>query len=135
MKIKTYIDKVGLVDIRDRKVMMALSRGKEKWFNPGGKVEQGETREQALVREIREELSVEIDPATIQHYGDFEAQAFGKPEGTFVRMHCYTASYTGEPKPSSELEKIEYFSYIDRHRSTAVDLLIFNDLKHKELID
>ena len=47
-----------------------------KWEFPGGKVEIGETREEALVREIREELSVDIEDSeflmTIEHtYPDF----------------------------------------------------------------
>ena len=47
-----------------------------KWEFPGGKVEVGESREEALVREIREELSVDIQVSeflmTVEHtYPDF----------------------------------------------------------------
>ena len=47
-----------------------------KWEFPGGKVEVGESREEALVREIREELSVEIEVSefsmTVEYtYSDF----------------------------------------------------------------
>jgi 8-oxo-dGTP diphosphatase len=45
-----------------------------KWEFPGGKVEQNESDEEALVREIREELNVEIDilyklPVTVKDQG------------------------------------------------------------------
>ncbi len=48
-----------------------------KWEFPGGKVEVGESREEALVREIREELSVDIEVSeflmTVEHtYPDFQ---------------------------------------------------------------
>ena len=47
-----------------------------KWEFPGGKVEEGEQLEEALVREIREELSVDIEISeffmTVEHtYPDF----------------------------------------------------------------
>ena len=63
-----------------------------KWEFPGGKIESGENREQALKREIREELDVEIGNLdyfmTVEHtYPDFH-----------LVMHAYTCSIAkGEP--------------------------------------
>ena len=60
------IDKLALVYIRDGKMLMTRSRGKDKFYNPGGKRETGETNIQALIREIKEEMSVDIIPESIK---------------------------------------------------------------------
>lgn len=130
----TYIDKVALIYVRDRKVLMAKSKGKALWFNPGGKREGSETDEETLVREIREELSLDLDPTSLRYYGSFEAQAYGKPEGTIVRMRCYTGTFSGTPVPGSEVAEVGYLSYDQKNLATAVDHLIFDDLKSKNLI-
>ena len=93
---KTYIDKLAYIFIKDRKVLSTLSKGKDTWYIPGGKRDSNETDEEALIREVKEELTVDLKPATIRHYGTFEAQAHGKPEGTVVRMTCYEADFDGE---------------------------------------
>jgi len=52
---------VGVAVVRDGLVLAAYRPGPEGgWEFPGGKVEPGETEEQAAVREIREELDLEI---------------------------------------------------------------------------
>ena len=114
---------------------MTQSRGKDAWYIPGGKRENGETDAEALVREVKEELSVAIDPSSMQRYGEFEAQAHGKPEGTLVRMTCYTAKFTGTLKPSAEIEQLAFFSHKEKNQCSCVDHLIFDDLKVKDLID
>lgn len=132
---KTYIDKLAFIELKDRKILETQSYGKDKWYIPGGKREAGEDDHAALIREVKEELLVDLIPETITHYGTFEAQAHGKPEGTMVRMTCYTAKYTGELKPSAEVEKMDWFDYAKRDSVSPVDQLIFDDLKAKNLID
>src|SRR5689334_11940844 len=131
---KTYIDKLAYVHINDGRILMTLSRGKDTWYIPGGKREAGESDHQALVREVREELGVDLMVETIVHYGTFEAQAHGKPEGTVVRMTCYQAEYSGELTPMSEIEKIDFFDFSKKHLSSFVDHLIFDDLYARRLL-
>lgn len=63
MKKDIYV--VGAILIRDGKVLCA-QRGGEKtlpylWEFPGGKIEEGETPQQALKRELIEELEIEVE--------------------------------------------------------------------------
>lgn len=132
---KSFIDKLAFIEIKNKKVLVTLSKGKDKWYIPGGKREKGESDQNALIREVKEELSIDIIPKTIKYYGIFEAQAHGKPIDTIVRMTCYVASYNGEIKVNNEIEKYDFFSYPQKELTSAVDHLIFDDLKQKNLID
>jgi 8-oxo-dGTP pyrophosphatase MutT (NUDIX family) len=70
------------------------SKGKTKYYIPGGKRESGESDEQTLIREIAEELSVTIIPNTAEYIGTFSAQSDGEKEGINVIMTCYKAKYS-----------------------------------------
>jgi hypothetical protein len=48
---KTYIDKLAWIELRDKKVLETLSKGKDTWYIPGGKRENGESDEAALVQQ------------------------------------------------------------------------------------
>jgi 8-oxo-dGTP diphosphatase len=132
---QTFIDKLAYIYIKERKILVTLSKGKDKWYIPGGKREGNESDEEALIREVKEELSVDLIPKTIKYYGTFEAQAHGKPEGTIVRMTCYIADFSGKLQPSSEIEKINFFNFTQKELTSLVDHLIFDHLKSKNLIE
>jgi 8-oxo-dGTP pyrophosphatase MutT (NUDIX family) len=64
MPEKTFIDKLAYIEIKDRKLLVTLSQGKDTWYIPGGKRNGNETDLEALAREVKEELSVNLKPNT-----------------------------------------------------------------------
>ena len=132
--MQNVIDKLAWIHIVERKILSTRSKGKDAYYIPGGKREQGETDLQALTREIREELTVDLLPETVRYMGTFEAQAHGKPEGVVVRMTCYTADYTGEIAAASEIAEVVWLEYADKAKTSPVDHLIFDWLKERDLI-
>jgi len=129
------IDKLAWIELQNQSILSTKSYGKDKFYIPGGKREVGETDEQALLREIEEELSVKLQAETLNYIGTFEAQAHGHPDGVIVKMTCYSGKYTGELKASSEIEVIQWLKYADQDKIAEVDKLIFDYLREKGLLD
>lgn len=128
------IDKLAWIELKDKSILVTRSYGKDKYYIPGGKRELGETDQQALCREIKEELSIDLRTDTLQFVGVFEAQAHGQPEGTLVKMTCYAARYNGTLKPDAEIEEMTWLNFSDQDKISHVDKLIFAFLKEKGLL-
>lgn len=124
----TPIDKIAWIRVEDGRILSTRSRGKDVYYLPGGKREPGETDVEVLVREIREELDVAIDPAGAEHVGTFQAPAHGHADGVDVRMTCYSADYQGTLTASSEIAEVIWLTYADRDRVSPVDRVIFDHL-------
>jgi 8-oxo-dGTP diphosphatase len=87
---------VGAAIVRDGRVLAcrrtAPPAAAGRWELPGGKVEPGESPESALVREVREELGLEI---ALAHWLDVEARI---GPGLVLRVAVATI-VTGDPAP------------------------------------
>jgi 8-oxo-dGTP pyrophosphatase MutT (NUDIX family) len=127
----TEIDKVAFIEIKDNKILSTMSKGKSKYYIPGGKRETGESDEQTLVREIKEELTVDIAPGTLEYIGTFIAQSDGAMKGVKVKMTCYKAEYQGAFRADSEIEEIAWLDSKDLGRISEVDKIIFKYLINK----
>jgi 8-oxo-dGTP pyrophosphatase MutT (NUDIX family) len=73
---------VSAVVLRDERgaVLTVRKRNTARFMFPGGKPEPGETAAVAAVREVAEELAVELDPTRLQLIGVFTAAAANEPD-------------------------------------------------------
>ena len=65
---------VILRDGPPRQVLLSIRSDLFGWELPGGTLEAGESSEQAVVREVREETGLEVEPVT--HVGDWVRRGF-----------------------------------------------------------
>jgi 8-oxo-dGTP diphosphatase len=94
--------------IRRRGQVFATQRGygewKDWWEFPGGKMEPGETAEEALRREIHEELSTEINVDAFLCTVEYDYPKF------HLKMHCYLCSLLQEALHLNEHEAARWLS-------------------------
>lgn len=132
--MKKEIDKLAWLYICDGKLLCARSKDKELFYIPGGKREEGESDEQALTREIKEEISVNLLPNTIKYAATFTAQADGKNNDTTVKLTCYYADFDGELCPDAEIEVIDFIAYQNKHSCSLGSIKVIDWLKSEKLI-
>lgn len=131
------IHKAGGIILKDRRLLVTRSFGKDIFIAPGGKLEANETPEQALKREMLEEVAVTIVSDTLEHIGTFHAEAAGKA-GVQLRMDVYIVNdFDGELTPSSEVEELMWVN--TRTAGVAIGSIFEHDimplLKQRDLID
>ncbi len=107
------IYKVGGILIQNRKLLVTCSKGKDFFVAPGGKIEGEERPFDALKRELKEELNIDIKEDCVSEFGTFYAKATGN-ESKHIRMDVYIINeWEGTPVASSEIEKLQWISSND----------------------
>ena len=105
--------------IQDGGKVFATQRGygdyKDFWEFPGGKMETGETPQQALVRELKEELAIDVS------VGGFLCTVEHDYPGFHLTMHCYFCAITGGKSP--ELLEHEAAQWLGREELDSVNWL------------
>ena len=127
----------GLI-IKDRKVLAERSYGKPVFIQPGGKPEQGETMKQALVRELKEELVIDVREEDLEPFGKFSAEAANHP-GRQMHMEVFMVKkWQGEITLGENVEELLWLTS-DLPKDVEIGSVFVHDiiprLKAQNLID
>ena len=122
------IEVVAAIILKDGKVL-ATQRGHGQWKGwwefPGGKIEPGETQQQALIREIREELDADISVGRLLKTIEWDYPDF------HLTMHCFVCSLTSESLHLNEHQSARWLtrSALDSVNWLPADVELLPELK------
>jgi 8-oxo-dGTP diphosphatase len=104
------IYKAAGIIIQDRKLLFTRAKDMEFFIDPGGKIEEGETARQALIRELKEELAIDVNESDLEPFGEFVAEA-ANHKGKTVNMQVFIVKgWKGEIVPSAEIEELRWLT-------------------------
>ena len=116
------IDVVAAVIVKDNKFLITRRAPKLKlegmWEFPGGKIELGESREEALIREVKEELGIDasvsdlhfVDKFVINYKKEFYGKMFKDSEIAFVYVYTGSVDIDKLTLQKEELDRVDWFN-------------------------
>ncbi len=93
--------------MKNGKILMIHSLKYDYYKLPGGGIEEGESYEEALIREVKEESGYFLKPDTIKEFGYVRRKSKGMKEDIFIQDNYYFVCETDETQASQNLDDYE----------------------------
>ena len=105
--------RVSALIIEDKKLLLVIAKNTRYYFTPGGGIKRGESTQNALRRELKEELSVEV--IDFRPYLNYEYMLpreykLAENENILSKVSCYLVKYRGKIIPKNEIQQIFWCS-------------------------
>lgn len=114
------IEVCAAIIINNKKILLT-QRGygeyKDKWEFPGGKIEENETKEETIIREIKEELDASIKVEKFLTKVEYDYTSF------YLKMNVFITSLTSSHLLFKEHESYKWIDISGLNDLDALDLL------------
>ncbi len=95
----------------DHRVLTVRKHGTRGWMLVGGKPKSGETPLDCVVREVGEELGVDLDPGCLTQLGTFKSTAVN--EGVPLLAHVFVSGQRITPRVRAEIAEMRWVDPTD----------------------
>lgn len=129
------IERLGWICIKNKRLLVVRSNDKNIYYIPGGQRADGESDCEALTREIKEKLCVDLKSGTIKFAGTFKAPAHNQPPDVMDKVTGYIADFTGEITANDIIEEVIWVNDEDKKKCSPVTIEIINWLQAQGLVE
>lgn len=98
--------RAGAIIIQAGALLLVTGGREESYWTPGGRIEPGESPEEAVRRELLEELGISVDSA--QYFLSY--QAVHSEENEPKEFGYFLVEHKGEPRPQEDISKLLWLS-------------------------
>ena len=127
------IHKIGAVIVKEKRILVVRKKvsGRTEYIIPGGRPEEGETHEDTLRRELREELDVNLISYSL--FGSFSEIAIF--ENIPIYMDVYYVDVEGSPVPRSEIKDLVWIERDYAEKGIKLGTVLSRHVIPKLIID
>jgi DNA polymerase-3 subunit epsilon len=108
----------GIVTDAEGRTLLVRKRDSTAFMQAGGKIEPGESALDALIRELREEIGIDVDLDATEYLGSYRAVAANEAD-TVIRAEVFAVTTGQEAVASNEIEEL---LWLDAAEGNAVEL-------------
>ena len=108
---------VCLVEETEDQILLVQVRHREKYYFPGGKIDEGETLLEAIQREIEEELQLHFSQEDFTYIGKVIGEAYPQPN-TLTELNGFKVNQRinwNDVQIDNEVTDIRWFNKSDTH--------------------
>lgn len=95
--------------LKGKKILVTREKNRKLYLLPGGGIKKDEDPQQALIRELHEELGIKIDNKNLESLGKFSAPKVGRKTERETQVFI-VKKWSGEILPQGEVEAIEWIN-------------------------
>ncbi|MBL8047111.1 MAG: NUDIX domain-containing protein [Chthonomonas sp.] len=126
MTAKLYV--VALLAQRNDQILVVRKHGTTKWFQPGGKPLTNEAPEDALRRELREELGCELRDV---QFLERVVCAPANEANTEMTADVFTAEVVGEVLAQAEIAEVSWAKWSEVNAVDFAPLIVDHMVRHR----